>query len=101
MRIAPDLLDAVVAHAVRDAPEECCGVVAVRDGTAEAVHPLENLAASSFRFEVDGLALHRLLSEIEDGGPRSAPSTTRTRARIPFPRRPTSTSRPGGRAPSG
>lgn len=68
MRIAPDLLDAVVAHAVRDAPDECCGVIAVRDGVAEAVHPLENLVASPFRFEVDGMALHRLLSEIEDGG---------------------------------
>lgn len=68
MRISPQLLDSVVAHAVRDAPNECCGVVAVRDGVAEAVHPLENLAASPFRFEVDGMALHHLLTEIEDGG---------------------------------
>lgn len=68
MRISPDLLDLVVEHARRDAPNECCGVLAVRDGVAEAVHPLENLAASPFRFEVDGMELHRLLSEIEDGG---------------------------------
>ncbi len=68
MRIAPDLLETLVAHAVRDAPDECCGVVATRDGVAEAVHPLENLAASPLRFEVDGMELHRLLSDIEDGG---------------------------------
>ena len=68
MRIAPHLLEAVVAHAVRDAPNECCGVVAVRDGVAESVHPLENLAASPLRFEVDGVALHHLLTEVEDGG---------------------------------
>jgi len=68
MEIPPHLLDSVVGHAVRDAPQECCGVVAVRDGVAEAVHPLENLAASPLRFEVDGLALHHLLTEIEDGG---------------------------------
>ncbi len=68
MQISPHLLALVVEHAVRDAPNECCGVVAVRDGVAEAVHPLENVAASPLRFEVDGLALHHLLTEIEDGG---------------------------------
>lgn len=68
MQVPPALLDLVVEHAVRDAPNECCGVVAVRDGVAEAVHPLENLAASPLRFEVDGMALHHLLTDIEDGG---------------------------------
>ena len=68
MQIRPELVDAVVAHAIRDAPNECCGVVAVRDGVAEAVHALENVAASPLRFEVDGMALHHLLTEIEDGG---------------------------------
>lgn len=70
MRIPPELLELVIGHAVRDAPNECCGVVAVRDGVAEAVHPLENLAASPLRFEVDGMTLHHLLTEIEDGGAR-------------------------------
>jgi proteasome lid subunit RPN8/RPN11 len=68
MRIAPDLLAEIVEHARREAPNECCGVIAVRDGTAEAVHAMENLAASPLRFEVDGLELHRLLTGIEDGG---------------------------------
>ena len=68
MQIPPHLLDSVVQHAVRDAPNECCGVVAVRDGVAEAVHPLENLAASPLRFEVDGMALHHLLTDIEERG---------------------------------
>lgn len=68
MQISADLLEQIVAHAVRDAPAECCGVVAVRDGAAAAVHELENLAASPLRFEVDGMALHHVLSEIEDGG---------------------------------
>ena len=38
MRIAQDLLDAIVEHARRDAPNECCGMVATRDGTAVSVH---------------------------------------------------------------
>jgi len=68
VRIAPELLAQIVEHAERDAPNECCGVVAVRDGAAEAVHAMQNTAASPFRFEVDGPHLARLLDDIEDGG---------------------------------
>ena len=68
MRIAQDLLDAIVDHARRDAPNECCGMVASGDGEAVSVHAAENTAASPFRFEVDGLELHRTLTGIEDAG---------------------------------
>lgn len=68
MDISRDLLDQIIEHARRDAPNECCGMVAVRDGVAVSVHPAENVAASPFRFEVDGLAVHRTISEIEDAG---------------------------------
>ena len=68
MQLPPDLRAQIVAHAVRDAPAECCGVIAVADGAGVAVHELENLAHSPLRFEVDGLALHHLLTEIEDAG---------------------------------
>jgi proteasome lid subunit RPN8/RPN11 len=88
MRIAPELLDRIVGHALADAPDECCGVVVTRGGVAEQVRPLENLAASPLRFEVDGLTLHRLLTEVEDAGlelgaiyhshTRSAPTPSQT-----------------------
>jgi proteasome lid subunit RPN8/RPN11 len=68
VRIAQDLLGAIVEHARRDAPNECCGMVATRDGAAVSVHEAENTAASPFRFEVDGLELHRTLTGIEDAG---------------------------------
>jgi [CysO sulfur-carrier protein]-S-L-cysteine hydrolase len=68
MRIAAKLLDEVVAHARRDAPNECCGVIATRDGAAVGVHALVNTQASPFRFEIDGLTLMRLMNEIEDQG---------------------------------
>ena len=32
------------------------------------MHALENVVASPFRFEIDGLTLMRLIDEIEDGG---------------------------------
>ena len=85
MRIARPLLDEIVAHAVRDAPNECCGVVAVRDGVATAVHATENLAASPFRFEVDGSVLFGLLEQIEgDGGELGAIYHSHTRS-DPYP----------------
>ncbi len=57
MRIARATLDEIVAHAVRDAPNECCGVVVGSDGSATAARALENLAASPFRFDIDGREL--------------------------------------------
>lgn len=42
--------------------------MALREGVAERVIELENLAASPLRFEVDGPVLLRTLDEIEDGG---------------------------------
>lgn len=71
MQIAPELLEQVVEHARRDAPDECCGVVITRGGVAERVIPLENVltgSPKSMGFEVDGMALHRLLTEAEDDG---------------------------------
>jgi proteasome lid subunit RPN8/RPN11 len=68
VRIRRDLLDAIVDHARRDAPNECCGMVASDAGRAVSVHAAENTAASPFRFEVDGLELHHTLTAIEDAG---------------------------------
>jgi len=85
VKIDRTLLDDIVAHAVRDAPNECCGIVAVRDGAATGVYATENLAASPFRFEVDGPALFRLLESIEsDGGELGAIYHSHTRS-DPYP----------------
>ncbi len=64
--------EAVDLEAQRAAGEVLQGVDGdgrpVADGAGVAVHELENLAHSPLRFEVDGLALHHLLTEIEDAG---------------------------------
>ena len=57
VRIDRALLDEIVAHALRDAPNECCGLVLGRDGQATSARALENLAASPFRFDIDGREL--------------------------------------------
>lgn len=68
MKIAPELQDLVVQHARREAPNECCGLVAMRDGVAYAVHELPNLTPSPFRFTLDSPQFARLLFELEDAG---------------------------------
>ena len=68
MRIDQRSRDAIVEHARRDAPNECCGVIATRAGTVVGVHPAANIAASPFRFEIDSLELLRLVTAIEDAG---------------------------------
>ena len=67
MRIARALYEGIVDHARRDFPNECCGLVAVRDGVATEVRAAENLAASPYRFEVDERSLLGVM-EIEDRG---------------------------------
>jgi proteasome lid subunit RPN8/RPN11 len=69
VRIAQDLLDAIVDHARRDAPNECCGIIATtRDGVAVAVHAVTNTEASPLRFNVDPQELYDTYTGIEDAG---------------------------------
>ena len=71
MLIARPLLDELIAHARQEAPNECCGVVAVEAGPpvrAARVHRAVNTAASPLRFEVDGRELLRTIDEIESAG---------------------------------
>jgi proteasome lid subunit RPN8/RPN11 len=51
--IPPELRAQLVAHSEREAPNEACGLVLLRDGTAERYEPGRNAAASPYRFELE------------------------------------------------
>ncbi len=68
MRIDRALLEQIVAQAHAEAPNECCGIIAARDGQAVAVHPARNTAASPLRYEMDGMEQYRIQTAIEDAG---------------------------------
>jgi proteasome lid subunit RPN8/RPN11 len=68
MRLSRQLLDEIVAHARSEAPNECCGMIASRDGEAVAVHRARNAAASPLRYEMDGMEQYRIQSAIDDAG---------------------------------
>jgi proteasome lid subunit RPN8/RPN11 len=44
---------ALEEHARGEAPNEACGLIAMRDGVAERYEPARNVAASPYRFEID------------------------------------------------
>jgi proteasome lid subunit RPN8/RPN11 len=53
MRIARSMYDEMVEHARADAPNECCGMIAAKDGVAVALHRMTNAAASPLKYEMD------------------------------------------------
>ncbi len=66
--VAPAALRrALEEHAEREAPNEACGLVAVRNGIAERYIPCINAAASPYRFDLR-VPDPALLIDLEDGG---------------------------------
>jgi proteasome lid subunit RPN8/RPN11 len=91
MKIAADLLDEIVAHALEDPKIECCGVVAVQpagDGgepAATRVYRAENIHASALKFEIDPHELLELYNACErDGGELGAIYHSHVRS-APYP----------------
>jgi proteasome lid subunit RPN8/RPN11 len=88
------LLEQIVAQARAEAPNECCGIIATKDGQAVAVHPATNAAASPLRYEMDGMEQYRIQTAIEDAGhelgaiyhshTRTAPEPSQTDINLAF-----------------
>jgi proteasome lid subunit RPN8/RPN11 len=73
MRIAPELVEQIVAHSLEDPRIECCGVVAVAQGddgerTATRVYRAHNAHASALRFEIAPMELYELNETIDGEG---------------------------------
>lgn len=68
MRLPRALADELVAHAREDMPNECCGLIAGRDGTAIRVMRTANTEASPFMYVMDPREQMRLMEEVEDAG---------------------------------
>ena len=53
MVIPAEVRAQLVAHSEREAPNEACGLVLLRDGVAERYEPGRNTASSPYRFELE------------------------------------------------
>ena len=68
MQLPAELLDELIAHARDDAPNECCGMIAARDGRFTAHFRARNEFASPMRFQIDSRDQIRITNEIEERG---------------------------------
>ena len=68
VEISQDLIDRIVARAREEAPNECCGLVAGRDGAATEIFPARNEMASPLAYNVHPQDLLRITEEIERRG---------------------------------
>jgi proteasome lid subunit RPN8/RPN11 len=65
MKISRALYEDIVSHALAEAPDECCGIVASLHGEAVAVFRARNAAASPLRYEMDSADQIAIQEEID------------------------------------
>jgi proteasome lid subunit RPN8/RPN11 len=68
MRIARGLYEQMIEHAREEAPNECCGMIAGRDGEVVKVYRATNVERSHLRFMIDPKEQLRIDREIEAAG---------------------------------
>ncbi len=52
LSLPQSMIDDMVAHALADLPNECCGIVLGKDGDARSLFRARNAAASPFKYEL-------------------------------------------------
>ena len=68
LSIERSYVDEIIAHAREDTPNECCGIIAGRDGRAEQLYRAINAEASPYRYNVDPKDLLRIYRDIDGNG---------------------------------
>jgi proteasome lid subunit RPN8/RPN11 len=61
-------IDNMIAHARREAPIECCGVLGGRDGRVLKLYQATNAERSRYRYNIDSQDLFRIHRECEENG---------------------------------
>jgi [CysO sulfur-carrier protein]-S-L-cysteine hydrolase len=68
LEIPRELHDAMVAHCLREAPLECCGLLGGLAPRVSSFHPLRNAAASETRYDADPHDLIAAVVALRDRG---------------------------------
>ncbi len=67
-RLKREHIDEMIKHAREEAPIECCGILAKRDGTIVRVYRAKNAEASPYRFSIDAREQLRIQRDMDDEG---------------------------------
>src|SRR4051794_15005667 len=62
------MVEAMIAHAREEAPNECCGMIGGRDREASSLHRAKKAEASPLRYSLDSQDQFRIMREIEESG---------------------------------
>jgi proteasome lid subunit RPN8/RPN11 len=65
LSLPQSFIDEMIAHALEDAPNECCGIIAGDDGRAAKLFRAKNAEASPWRYSVEPKDLFRIFREVE------------------------------------
>lgn len=68
LKLGQDMVDEMIAHAREDTPNECCGIIAGKDGRATKLYRAKNAEASPYRYNVDPKDLLRIYHDLDDHG---------------------------------
>ena len=60
--------DQIVAHARREAPRECCGVIGGTAGEMPELYTLTNIEPGTTRYRIDDAELYRVYRELDERG---------------------------------
>ena len=66
LTLPQSMVDQVLAHARRDHPDECCGVISAKDGAAARLVEMENAERSPTGFTFDSAEWLRVYRELDD-----------------------------------
>lgn len=68
VRVRPEILEAMLAHAWREAHIECCGLLGGRDGVITSIFPATNALASPKAYEIAPRELFELFRRLREEG---------------------------------
>ncbi|MSQ13996.1 MAG: M67 family peptidase [Dehalococcoidia bacterium] len=68
LRLPKQYVDGMVKHAQEDDPDECCGIIAGRNGRPTKLYRMTNVEHSPYRYSMDPKELFKTYREIEDSG---------------------------------
>ncbi len=68
VRIPQTFVDEMVAHALEDLPNECCGILGGPGDEVVKSYRMTNVAASPFRFDMDPVEIMKVDTEAGDNG---------------------------------
>ncbi len=65
LRLPQAMIDEMIAHARADLPNECCGIIAGKDGVAMRLYRTVNSEASPFRYNIGPADLLRINRDLD------------------------------------